>query len=89
MSRHLPWRPHRGRYLKAHEAAALVEACETARAMNRNLVGEGYTLNPITRPYLHGDGGRVTLRFVWRRRADGGCVTLSARMAIEIDRRAG
>jgi len=87
MSRRQTWRPRRGRYLQPHETAALVEVDPTAEAMNRNLVAQGYALMPVTRPYLHAGRDAVTLRFVWRRRRDGGCVTLAARLNIRIERK--
>lgn len=83
------WRPRRGRYLKAHEAASLLASCETARIMHRALTAQDYELRAPMRPYLHRDGRTVTLRFVWRRRKDGGSVTLSAHAGITIEREAG
>lgn len=88
MSRHQPWKPRPARYLQREDAAALIEFSPVARALNRLLVSQGYSLNPVTRPYLHGDGKTVTTRFVWRNRAAGESVTvrLNKRVAVDVEK---
>lgn len=87
VSRRQNWKPRRARLLQKQDAAALIDSSPVARSLHQTLTGQGYRLNPTIRPYLHGDGKTVTLRFVWRLRAAGESVTVRfnsrARVVVE------
>jgi len=69
-------KPRAGRPLTGLTAQDLVVHSEVAQAMHDDLTAKGFVLQRGCRPYLRRDMD-VSMRFVWRHRAEGETVTLS------------
>lgn len=71
-----PPKPRTGRPLQGFSAHDLVPHSEAALAMHEDLTTKGFALQSRCRPYLRQDM-TVSMRFVWRHRAEGETVTMS------------
>lgn len=67
-------RPRPGEHLAPVDSAAVIAADAALAALDRDLVAGGWVRKQTVRPYLRVNG-IVTLRFVWRRREDGACLS--------------
>ncbi|MBB4287776.1 hypothetical protein GGD88_003533 [Roseospira goensis] len=79
-------RPRPGRHLPPHDAAPLALALDPR--LHETLTADGFTLAPTLRPYLRQDG-RVSVRLVWRCRAQtGDTVAITATHVVRVEGRA-
>ncbi|MBB4287725.1 hypothetical protein [Roseospira goensis] len=79
-------RPRPGRHLPPHDAADLAERLDPT--LHATLLADGFRLAPTVRPYLRQDG-RVTVRLVWRCRAQtGDTVAITATHVVRVEGRA-
>lgn len=76
--------PRRGRHLGPHEAAPLVALVPEAATLHDTLSSMGWALHDTVRPYLRADG-QVTVRFVWRRRADGFSASVTSAHTLRVE----
>jgi hypothetical protein len=80
--------PRPGRHLPPHDTPSLLGLISEAADLHQVLVADGYALDPETRPYRRTDG-RVTVRFVWRRREAGANLSVTATHVLRLDRQVG
>ncbi|WP_299440213.1 hypothetical protein [uncultured Rhodospira sp.] len=80
--------PRCGRHLPPHDAPSLLGLISEAADLHQVLVADGYALDPRVRPYRRQDG-RVSIRFVWRRRDPSGAnLSVTATHVLRVEGRA-